>query len=56
MMDPDRVKLQIAAVIGAVLGGLTGYVAEKPLFGILIWALIGAVIVAGAVYCYRAFR
>jgi uncharacterized membrane protein len=56
MTDPDRVKLQIAAVIGAVFGALTGYVAEKPLLGVLIWALIGAVVVATAVYCYRAFR
>ena len=55
-MDRDRVNLQIAAAIGAALGGVTGYVAEKPLLGILIWALIGAVVVAGAVYCYRAFR
>jgi hypothetical protein len=36
MTDPDRVKLQVAAVIGAVLGIVTGYVAGKPLFGILI--------------------
>jgi hypothetical protein len=26
MMDPDRAKLQIAAVVGAVFGILTGYV------------------------------
>jgi F0F1-type ATP synthase assembly protein I len=52
----DRRELLIAAVIGAVLGIVTGYVAGKPLFGILIWALIGAVVVGGAFYCYRAFR
>jgi len=52
----DRVGLIIAAVVGALLGIVTGYVAGKPLLGILIWALIGAVVVGGAVYCYRAFR
>jgi hypothetical protein len=56
MMDPDRAKLQVAAVIGALLGIVTGYVVGHPLYGILIWGLIGAVVVAGAVYCYRAFR
>jgi uncharacterized membrane protein len=56
MMDPDRAKLQIAAVVGAVFGILTGYVVGHPPFGILIWGLIGAVVGAGAVYCYRAFR
>jgi F0F1-type ATP synthase assembly protein I len=56
MMDPDRAKLQIAAVFGAVFGILTGYVVGHPPFGILIWGLIGAVVGAGAVYCYRAFR
>jgi hypothetical protein len=52
----DRAKLQVAAVAGALLGVATGYVAGKPLLGILIWALIGAVVVAGIVFCLRAFR
>jgi uncharacterized protein YqgC (DUF456 family) len=56
MMDPDRAKLQVAAVIGALLGIVTGYVVGHPLYGILIWGLIGAVVFAGAVYCYRAFQ
>jgi hypothetical protein len=55
-MDRDRAELQIAAVIGAVLGGVTGYATDYGWFKILIWALIGAVVVSGAVYCYRAFR
>ena len=41
MMDPDRAKLQVAAVIGALLGIVTGYVVGHPLYGILIWGLIG---------------
>jgi uncharacterized membrane protein (Fun14 family) len=55
-MDKDRAKLQIAAVVGAVLGVVTGYALGKPSLAIVIWALIGAVIVSGAAYCYRAFR
>jgi uncharacterized membrane protein YeaQ/YmgE (transglycosylase-associated protein family) len=55
-MDRDRAELQVAAVVGAVLGGVTGYATDYGWFKILIWALIGAVVVSGAVYCYRAFR
>jgi hypothetical protein len=57
MVNPDRAELQNAAVIGAVLGIVTGYVVlGKPLLAVVIWALIGAVVVSGAVYCYRALR
>jgi uncharacterized membrane protein YeaQ/YmgE (transglycosylase-associated protein family) len=60
-MTKDRAGLQVAAVVGAVLGGVTGYLLSYQvegggLFKILIWALIGAVVVAGAVFCLRAFR
>jgi uncharacterized membrane protein (Fun14 family) len=55
-MDKDRAKLKIAAVVGAVLGIVTGYALGKPWLAIVIWALIGAVVVSGAAYCYRAFR
>jgi uncharacterized membrane protein YeaQ/YmgE (transglycosylase-associated protein family) len=61
MTEQGRAKLQVAAVIGAVLGGVTGYLISG-LAGsggwpkILIWALIGAVVVSGIVYCLRAFR
>jgi hypothetical protein len=55
-MDPDRAKLQIAAVVGALLGIVTGSVAGKPLLAIIIWALIGAVVISGLVYCLRFFR
>jgi hypothetical protein len=56
MIKPDRLELLIAALVSALLGIVTGYVAGKPSFATLIWALIGAVVVGGAFYCYRAFR
>ena len=54
-------ELQVAAAIGAVLGGVTGYllgylVESDGWLKILIWALIGAVVVTGMVFCLRAFR
>ena len=61
MTNRERAKLLVAAVIGAVLGGVTGYLISY-LAGsggwpkILIWALIGAVVISGMVYCIRAFR
>jgi hypothetical protein len=61
MFERDRTELQVAAVIGAAPGGVTGYLIVY-LAGsggwpkILIWALIGAVIFAGVFYCLRAFR
>jgi hypothetical protein len=75
MTDPDRVKLQVAAVIGAVLGIVTHYVVGSicaligavhgPVtcyvvgggwIGILLFGLIGAVVVGGAVSKLRVFR
>ena len=56
MTDPDRAKLQVAAVIGAVLGIVTCYVVGFGWIAILLYALIGAVVVSGAVYKLRAFR
>ena len=57
-MDEKQVELLIAAAIGAFLGIATGYATDygTEWFKILIWALIGAVVVSGAAYCYRAFR
>lgn len=34
-MDSERTKLQVAAVIGAVLGIVTGYMAGKASYGVL---------------------
>jgi hypothetical protein len=57
MTDPDRARLQAAAVVGALLGVITGILLEHALLlHTIVWALIGAVVVSGAVYCYRAFR
>jgi hypothetical protein len=55
-MDEDRVELLIAAVIGALLGIVTGYSLGHGWTLTVVWALIGAVVVSGMVYCYRAFR
>ena len=53
----DRAELIIAAVTGAVLGFVGGYyVDHSRRFGLLIWALVCAVIVSGMVYCLRAIR
>jgi lipoprotein signal peptidase len=49
----DRLRLLIAVVFGAALGFTNGY--SHGWFNAL-WALVGAVVVGGAFYCYRAFR
>ena len=56
MIDEDRAKLQLAAVTGALLGIITGSLAGSGWFIVLIWALIGAVVFTGMVFCLRAFR
>jgi uncharacterized membrane protein YeaQ/YmgE (transglycosylase-associated protein family) len=61
MTDQNRAELQFAALIGAVMGGVTGYLLSHMVesggwLKILIWALIGAVIAAGVVFCLRAVR
>ena len=56
-LSEDQVELIVAAVLGAALFGiLIGYSLENGWFGIIIWALIGAVVVSGVLYCLRAFR
>ena len=56
MTDQDRAELQVAAIIGAALGVVTGYLLGHGWLNILIWGLIGAGVVSGLVYCLRAFR
>ena len=56
MIDQDRAELQLAAVVGAVLGIVAGSLVGSGWFIVLIWALIGAVVVSGMVYCLRVFR
>jgi hypothetical protein len=53
MTYEGRLELLAAAVIGAALGVVTGYMLGKPL---LIWALIGALVVGGLVYWFRVLR
>ena len=53
--------MEVAAVVGAVLGGVTGYLLSNLVesggwLKIVIWALIGAVVVTGIVFCLRAVR
>jgi FtsH-binding integral membrane protein len=60
MTSRDRAELQVAAVIGAVLGGVTGYLLSNLVesggwLKILIWALIGAVVVTGMVFVFGLF-
>jgi hypothetical protein len=49
----DRVRLLFATAFGALLGFTNGY--SHGWFSILS-ALIGAVVVSGAFYCFRVFR
>jgi high-affinity Fe2+/Pb2+ permease len=58
MTGQDRGELQFAAVIGAVLGGVIGYLLSHTVesggwLKILVWAFIGAIVVAGMVFCGR---
>ena len=60
MTSRDRAKLQVAAAIGAVLGGVTGYLLSNLVesggwLKILIWALIGAVVVTGIFFVFGLF-
>jgi hypothetical protein len=50
MTKTDRTALQVAAVVGAVLGGVTCYVVGFGWIGILLCKLIGAV--NGPATCY----
>ena len=56
MIQPDRVELLLAAIAGAVVGGVTGFFLEHERLGLSIWALAGAIVVSGVVYFHRFFR
>ena len=55
-LSEDQVELIVAAVLGALFGILTGYSLENGWFGIIIWALIGAVVVSEVVCFHRSLR
>jgi uncharacterized membrane protein (Fun14 family) len=50
----DRARLLFATAFGALLGFTNGY--SQGWFIDILWALVGAVVVGGLFYCYRAFR
>ena len=52
----DRIELLFVAVTGALLGTITGYELGHERLGVLVWALAGAVVASGIVYCLRFFR
>jgi uncharacterized membrane protein YeaQ/YmgE (transglycosylase-associated protein family) len=54
--EDRRLELLIAAIIGAVLGGVTAIVLGYGPAYTVIWALIGAVVVGELVYWLRGFR
>ena len=60
MLNPLKwnaaVRLLVAALVGAVLGIAVGYSVQLGWSIMIIWALIGAAVVGGAVYGYRALR
>jgi hypothetical protein len=49
----DQARLFIAAALGALVGFTNG---SGDAWFNLLWALVGAVVVGGTFYCYRAFR
>ena len=55
MIQRDRLELIVVAVAGAALGGIAGIVLGHEQLGVLIWALAGAIVVSGVVYCLRFF-
>src|SRR6516162_6779744 len=60
MTSRDRAELLVAAIIGAMLGGVTGYLLSSLVesggwLKILIWPLIGAVVFTGLVFVFGLF-
>jgi hypothetical protein len=56
MTQRDRIELLVVAAAGAVIGSVTGIVLGHERLGILIWAVIGAVVVSGVFYFHRSVR
>ena len=52
----DRAELLLAAVAGAVIGFVGGYLDYSQGIGMLVWVLVCAVIASGMVYYLRACR
>ena len=55
MIQPDQIKLIVAAVAGAVVGIVAGKLLEHEWLGILNWALVGAIVASVVVYLHRSF-
>jgi hypothetical protein len=49
----DQAKLLFGTAFGALVGFTNG---SEHVWLNILWALVGAVFVGGAFYCYRAFR
>jgi len=56
MIQPDRLELLLAAVAGAGLGVVAGYLGDSRGLGLVIWTVGFAVIASGLVYFLRGFR
>jgi len=56
MTQRDRIELLVAAAAGGMLGSVTGIVLGREHLGMLVWAVIGAVVVSGVVYFHRSVR
>jgi hypothetical protein len=56
MIKRDRLELLLAAVAGAVIGVVAGYLDDSRGLGLVMWAVGFAVIVSGLVYFLRGFR
>jgi hypothetical protein len=53
----DQLELLLSAATGAVIGFVSSYYLDHSGgFGLLMWALVCAVIVSVMVYCLRAIR
>ena len=56
MIQRDQLELLLAAVAGAVIGVVAGYLGDSRGLGLVIWTVGFAVIASGLVYFLRGFR